>query len=556
MTPPYYTATLASLSRGWSYTSTDGDVPSGTLPVYLADDWSLTWGFENEQVPGQLLTQTFKFRLYARNVGDLPVVDRGDLVTLDLRIGAAGSRIAAPPPFQVTECVVDVDPELVNDPNVYAATAEVTAVDQLSYLRTVQPTSGTTPLVASPYESTFFLWRPRFAQYARQIGVAIGCPTWWGDQEGPLYPLKNDGSHFQNISGLIANWEGSGFDIVTRELNSHHPGGWTHTIVPGYQSNPATWPAGWRRVGPDTWWGDNDFAHPEYAISEPVTSFRYYLQPASRKTPTTELPLRFVMSGATLTVERTPPTAGGGHSRGAVDAAWCDLPVSLRRSREHRVNDARLLGWEQLYAPGSGSSSTPGNTTAGVRDYADNADIAARNLRTVREIPTNLFFGEVPFPTNPTFDVNGREHPIVGPNYLADSSQDSSWVFDEFKLYASRIPDAYAADLLPKLTPRAAGETDGDAMVLRHLTVYRASPRSLPSDVTGPISGFIVTGRLRIVDGDLEWTLTLTPGLPVRTGAATTPVTVGEVQAAAYGNTTNPNIDPYVRVGELDYIDA
>lgn len=555
MNPPYYTVTVASLTRGWSYTTTDGDVPDpdNLDPVYLADELTVDWGFKGDLVPGQLDPSVLKFRFYTRDADDVPLVDRGDLLTVDVRIGTVGSRIAAPAPFAVTEVLVDVDEELVLDPDVYACTVQVTAVDSLSYLLG-EFVPGVNPI--SPYATSMFLWRPQWAQLARQVGRTIACPTWWGEQEGPLYPLTAAAGHFQNVTGVTMSWDGNGAAIVERQANSHQPGAITHTLTPGYSATPSSFPAGYRRIGPDLWWGDNDFQQPAWALVEPQTSLRYYMQPASRKTSDGDLPLRLVVAGGRLTVEPNPVSTSGstrGHSRGAIDSAWIDLPISLRRAREHRVNVARVLGWEGAYASGGGTPAA----RASARESYDLNDLANRGVASARDIPTHLYFGEVPFGTNPSFDVLGREHPFVGANFLGDTSADQAWVYDEFTLFASRIPQAYATDLLSHLTPRYPGETDGDGHVLRHVTIYRPSPRVRMVDAPGMVRGFITSGRLKLVAGDIEFRLTLTPGLPQRTSTAPTPVTFAEFEAVATAaGLTIDQVDPLISYDDLDYIDA
>lgn len=576
MTPPYYTVTIANTTRGWSYASTHGDDPDPAVPVHLADLLELAWSFEDEQVPGQLNPMTLTFGLYARDADDLPIVDQGDTLTVDVRVGTLGARIAQPAPFTVTAADVDIDDELAVDPAAFAVTARIKATCDLAYLRATYPTPGPrTGADTTGADALQYRWRPQLAQLARQVGRSILAPTWWLDAQGPIWPTRPDGvSKFQGVSGLNllpASWVNKNAHKIAADLlASHQPGGsgpagptgttpggsggLTHTLVPGYRANTATLPTGYRRVGPNNAWGDGFSTNqPAQALSEPATSRYYACVPASRKTTDATLPVTFLNTVGVATLRVQPNPSSDYHYRGALDAAWIDLPLTLRRARGHRVDYVRVAG-VQSRNDGTASGGTP-QTEAATRDSADLASLAVRGVPTTRSVDTALWFGDVPVNPSASLDLTSAEGFYVGQTYLGDGSQDGTWVYDDLTLYASRISDALATAVLTSLTPRYPGETGGDGQVLRHFVVYNASARSRPVDQPSMIAGFAVAGRLRVTGGDIEVTLTLTPGMPVRIGAAPTPVTVGDAQTSNWGLVTVGNIDDRLVVGDLDLID-
>src|SRR5687767_3657638 len=90
MDAPFYTVTVASLTAGWSYTTTHGDTPTGSEPVLLGDPLTYRWGFADNLIPGQLLPSVASVTLFAATADDVPEVQIGDEITLDVAL-AAGS---------------------------------------------------------------------------------------------------------------------------------------------------------------------------------------------------------------------------------------------------------------------------------------------------------------------------------------------------------------------------------------------------------------------------------------------------------------------------------
>jgi len=177
--------------------------------------------------------------------------------------------------------------------------------------------------------------------------------------------------------------------------------------------------------------------------------------------------------------------------------------------------------------------------------------------------------GRGPSPREPDFDLylgNRYTHianswPVpwpgpaaAAPYFASDASALAApYSYDAFELRASLVPDAVAADLLPTIAPRLPAETDGDGRLVRHLTVYGMDP-----DIRfagQPVLGFVVSGSLTIVDGELVFTLLTVPGNPTVTGGSATPVLVSEVVGTATGAVLPPNIDPQITVAELAYVD-
>lgn len=546
MDSPRYTVTVASLTRGWSYTTTHGETPDTGDPVHLGDDLRYRWGYAGGVIPNRLGPLLLTAKLVAKTAGDVPTVDKGDLVTVDLRVGTTGQRIIAPPPMRVTTVELEIDENIATgDPDAYAATLTIAAADVTADAETAVPVQRN---IGPGTTIQHTRWRACMAQIGKSIGVSIGCPSWWPDAENQLSSL-----------GFVepAEWKSPAAEILTRLLASHQPSNYDHVLTPGYDAASA-YAAGYRWVGPDdevnwrTAPGVLDGVAWKADAADPATPLRYYLVPASRRVDGTGggLPLAFEVRDGTLTLvpSLAAPTARG-HGRQAVDAGWCELPAVMRRSREHRANLVQINGERRKvdasvspasFNFGNGSLTYTGDTSDG---------LVVREVNTWLELddtPDSVYAGGV-------VAYASADAPLVAANYLSDPSSKAAWVYDAFTLVASRIPQDIADDLLPKLAPRFPGETDGDGQALRHLTIYRPAAASRAG--ADLVSGFVTAGELQVVDGDLYWTFTLTPGLPQWVGATPTPVTVGDVAAAGYGTTTAPDIDPLIRVADLALID-
>lgn len=446
-----------------------GESPDPDEDLHLADGLTYSWGFEGDLVPGQLEPATASITLLGRTAADLPEIGLGDMAAFAVFIGPAISTMVDPPPMRVTSVEVDLDQD-----QDFVATMRLGLTDTLADLNAETPTA----LRPRP-EAPRFRWRPRLAELAHQIGRSIGAPTWWADDEGPAeHPSWGTLLH-----GLaITLWAGSARDMLTALLNSHQPGGYTHTAVPGYPTG--SWTSGYDRVGPTTW----DPNPPDTPITEPVTDERYYLVKASRKAT--------------------------GHTTAEIDAAWCDIPAKARKAREQIINVVRVQGET---ATESAPSSGVWQYAAGFTEADDPTD-RAQYGPTVRDLPTQLWLGYTPIGSDP---VPPPAPAIVAANFLSDASVRSSpWVYDKFQLVSSRIPQATADTLLPYIAPRFPGATDGDDTVLRHLTLTNLDT-AIDFDGDGEVSGFLVRGSLTVTnptgqpgDGDLIWNLTLTPGEP------------------------------------------
>jgi hypothetical protein len=387
-------------------------------------------------------------------------------------------------------------------------------------------------------------WRPRLAEIANRIGRTIGSPTWWSDTEHPTPETGSGGwaSGLEKAYTRRGGWNGrSARDLLTQLLNSHQPSGYTHTVAPGYSANPATFPAGWQRVGPVLAGSWSDSGEP--AVAEPQTSHRYYIVPASRAVVAgaTPWPGQLAVVDGLLTITGEVST-GNTNTRLGLDARWCELPATARRSREHIINTVRQTGQIIVAQPSAFFSYE-----AGQLDHYNAASVAAVGP-SARETPTalNLLPQGVLIPLAPA---------IAAPRFMSDASVLASpWAHERLQLTSSEIPQADAEQLLPRLAPRFPGETDGDGQVLRHITVF-----GMDADARfggQPMTGFVASGLLTIADGEMTWTLDCTPGLPQWVGAAPTPATVGQVLAASYAGQPVEDVDPRITIVELAYTAA
>lgn len=547
MDAPYYTATVTSLTAGWSYTATHEEVPDPGEPVHLGHTLSYRWGFSDDLVPGQLLPTVASVVLYAQTADDVPDVQIGDQITLDVRVGVAGPRIIQPPPMRVTSATVEIDLD-----QAYVAEVKVTAVDTLVDLPGMFPAvlgdnfgppgSG---LEYDDIRGARRAWRPRLAEIANRIGRTIGCPTWWSDTEHPN-PGTGAAGWAEGLERALVRrggWNGrSARDLLTQLLNSHQPSGVTHSVAPGYSSNPATFPAGWQRVGPvaGASWSDSG----EPSVAEPATSHRYYLVPASRTVVAgaTPWPGRLAVVDGLLTIT-AQPTTGDTNVRVGLDARWCEIPTTARRAREHIINTIKQTGEIRVQQPSAFVDYQPGEL-----QHVDAASVAAVGP-SGRETPTalNLIPQGALTPLAPA---------IAAARFFSDASVLAApWAYDEVKVTSSEIPQADATALLPRIAPRFPGETDGDGLVLRHVTLYALASEARFGN-GDPMTGFVAAGQLAIADGELTWTLECTPGLPQWSGAAPTPVTVGQVDAASYQAQPIELIDPRIRIADLAYVSA
>lgn len=554
---PLYTVSVTS-SKGWTYTATEGDVPSTAVRTHLGDGLSYRWSFSGEQVPGQLDPSTAVVRFVCKAMSDVPDVDKGDFLTLTIRLGTVGAFILTPPPLRVTAVEAEIDEDLPEVDPRFPVTVTVSLVDELAWLRALVPQplplqSTVIPSASTvgPVPYTMPRWRERLAQVALAIGRAIGAPTWWTADERPPQTSPPPPSF---VTGLDErwNWEDNGHVTVEKILNSWTPGWHAHTLVPGYSSTPSTYPFGWQRVGPQgTNWG-LFISGGGTPIAEPLTSHRFYVVPASRMAGATAiLPTKFGVVDGILTAVPNVNTQTG-YTQLAVDAKATSLPVKLRRSREHFV-DQLIYSGQDTYR--HDSAQTVATKREG-RLFGYSNPLSSE-IQTTRQLDTQLDLGDgtdsyvsgTPRTTNAFGVLNAA--------FFSDASARQAYAWDDFELSAAAMSAADQTAVLPLLAPRAPGEVNGDGLVVRHLTVTRVALDARPTDNPVLPSGFIARGQLDVKGGDLVYTLALAPGVPnpLLTTTAATPVTVGEVNAAAYGNTLTAAVDALIRIADLDYID-
>lgn len=485
--PPLYTVTVYNYQRGWTYSVTQGVAPDLTQPVQLADALLYKFGFPGQQIPSGVPTPSqVEFALWCRDATEVPEVQIGDLVGVDVRLGTSGPRIAAPPPMTVASAEAQVNlPRTAHPEREYTTLLPITLVDTRASLPTLFPQ----PRNSFAQRSNQQLWRPRLAEVAAQIGYSIGCPTWWPDLTGPVGVQGRDLAS----DGDGTTWESDASKLLEGLVNTHQPNGVTHTLVPYYGAGypTATNGGAYRWVGPTAttytaWDGDtkNVWA-PGPAIGDPNTDFKFLIVPASR-----------IINA---------------HSDATLDANWCNLPVTARRAREHVIESVTIGGDERHVASADGLTgsvtvrkstrnfgvATPGAATRAVHAYAFLGDSA----------DSSYYGGITPDHTSPVGNA-------IAARFISDPSTRAAWVYDQFSMFASRVPDAQRAAVLPYICPRPPGEPNGDGHVVRRFSIGNVSPAALLPDSTIP-GGFLAAGSLAITGGDLRFDLTLTPGNPL-----------------------------------------
>lgn len=537
MESPRYTVTVESLTRGWSYTTTEGDAADFADDVHLISPLSYSGGFKSDQIPGQLEPCQAVVNFAARTADDSPAVVQGDMVKFSVRVGTDGPFIVDPPAMRVTEAVLDLDPH-----REYAARLNIGLVDVLSTLPTLTPYN---PAGGEFYGGEWW-WRERFAEIAYTIGRTIGAPDWWPDGEHIAVPV---GAGDPSV-GLRLDAPAYGDDAgeeLEKLINSHQVSGYTHVLTPNYRD---THPTGFEKIGPSTW-RFHDGTTRTAPFTEPTTTERFYYVVGSRRTDASGgLPLVLAVEDGVLTIVPGTPTPGG-NARLGVFAAWCQIPAAVRRAREHITTVARLAGQGALQRedePGFANQDE-------AREFG--SALETEYGRIIREIPTALFLGSTPGGALDPWP----EPPLVAASFISDDSV-GTWAFDEFRIRSSLIPDAHVENVLPKIAPRFPGETDGDHSVVRHVVIYGLDGSASVGGAA--VAGFVAHWSMSIgrsagaprgvVSGDIEWTLSLTPGEP-QWDVDPTPVTFDEFETAAAGLTFG-HVDPRIRLADLAYVDA
>lgn len=526
MDTPRYTVTITSLTRGWTHTVTQGDVVDRNVSLHLTDTFSLDWTFQDEQIPGQLEPMRVTFGFAAFSTADLPAMAEDDLVSVRVCLGASGPDLV-----NLLACRVAVPEVTLRPQSVRAAVMSVTAVDLLADLRGRLLTAASTG-----NSSDRARLRQRYALAGAQLGRSIGVPAAWDDEEH-ANSLDSVGT-----GTLTYFWPEKNADKFLESLSaSWSPDGIHHTVTPHY---------GWGYPTGYEWCGPSGTGSPWSGIVpqvDPNSLIKFLMTPAGRTlADAAPLPLRFVVEGGLLTL-----TEHADADRLLVlDAAWCKVPAVARRSREHVIDTVDIGGVEPAVV--EAGTEHDAYEEPDIRRVVTNAvDSAPRRARAVdTQLRLSTYTRSTDVHTTDSYQAANIE--AVADVFLTDPTADATpWAFDEFLLTADPMSQAEAEDVLPRIVPSYPG--DGrDGRVVRHLTI-----RALPPEVRFdgmPVVGFVVRGSMTIQRGHLEFTLTTAPGMP--SPLLTSPVTVGEVDAASYQATLVSAIDPLITVADLAYVAA
>ena len=561
MTTIPYTVQLENVTRSWSYTSVQGTVPDRTDPVQLADGATYSWEFDGELVPAALHQLALGFSLWCHTATDVPTCDRGDEIRLRLTVGT--KTLVDSPPLYVNTVEVATDLPVGLPPDGYTTQVVIRCADDTTNLPALRPQPRTLIGawlgwgVGTPFGQQ--RWSRRLAEIAERVGRSLGVPSWWptgATLATTTTPTQVDivqppGGTEVSAAGKL--WTEDAATMLETTLNSGQPRHQHHTIVPSWAG---AYPTGYQSgVFPrDT------SVDPDTGLADPASSRRLLAVPASRRTPNQSWPLQLGVLDAVLTLlPAAGPASQVAHDRIGIDAAWCDLPVKVRRAREHIINTVELKGalMRSAYtAPGPQVDEVVnGSVTAG--------NPALGEPTNTRSVPTYRLLAQEPgstfAPGNTPIGYGGGAYDFL---WWSDASQRAAWVYDAFTMRASRVDPTLRDTVLPRLAPRIPGEPDGNGQVLKHLTIYRPAPETRFADAPQLVTGFVASGQLRIAGGDLLYTYTLTPGLPIPLDAsgvdttAATPVTVGQVDTGSYQAQQLSTIDPLILVADLAYAAA
>lgn len=524
-----YTATVESLTRGWTYTAVEGEEADPTEPVQWIAPLSFQWKLESEVPPAQLEPTAAELHFAGMTAGDLPAVDIGDLIKISVRYGTTGPYIIDPPPFLVTSAEATLTPRRAQT---YKARLRIAMSDLLSELATLYPITETVNLFDElGYLTPSSRFRVFISEVAKKVNRTIGVPTSWSDLEG------SDNA----ATGLRIKdqFTGSGLDELQKWLRSYAPEDMIHVLTPAYLDSH---PTGYEKAGPPTGttnWGPGT-AEAQATDAAVSTTRRYYIVPASKNASGTDLPLTVDVVGGVLTLVPVATTPDG-HSRIAIDAAHCRIPAVARRSREHLVNFVRLKGTAAITPIGGSVSEGPYE-----RDYV--VEGAAVHGKVGREVDVYLFLGS--FPSDASGE-NPPGPPALAPHYAGEIGG-GAWALDKFQLVTSTMPTDEAELLLPRIAPRFLGEEDGDEQVLRHVAIYHLDDSAAVAE--GSLAGFIVAGSMTITGGDIIWDLNVCPGSPVWTGTEPA-LTYSEFETAVSG-LAYEDIDPRIAYDDMTYADV
>lgn len=558
MTTIPYTVQLENVTRGWSYTTVQGTVPDRADPVQLADGATYSWEFGDELVPAALHQLALGFSLWCHTAADVPACDRGDEIRLRLTVGT--KKLVDSPPMYVNTMEVATDLPVGLPPDGYTTQVVIRCTDDTANLPSMrpQPRGLTTSWNGIPAGTPFGQqrWNMRLAEIGQQIGRSIGVPTWWGSNALVLgnstTPAQSDlvcvpGGTEASAAGKL--WSETAADMLESTLNGGQPRHQHHTVVPSWSG---AYPTGYQSVVFGT-----DAVDPPTGIADPASARRLLVVPASRRTQNHSWPVKLgVLNGVLTLVPAAGSASQVAHDRIGIDAGWCDLPVRARRAREHVVNTVELKSvlmrseydgtvQKDTLVPGSVTVTSPSKPVG-----------EPSNLRSV---PTYIWLlGQEPgstfAPGNVPWGYTGGAWDFL---WWSDDSQRAAWVYDAFTMRGSRVDPTLRDTVLPRLAPRIPGEPDGNGQVLKHLTIYRPAPETRFGDAPQLVTGFVTSGQLRIIGGDLLYTFTLTPGQPLPIDAsgngstyAANP-TVGDVTGSSYAGQPAGDVDPLILIRDL-----
>lgn len=93
---PVYRVTVHNDDQGWTQTAEHGETPPLITDVtaFLMDDFQMGWGLEGDQAPAKLAADTCTFKIFCRTAADLPAIEVGDVLLVNLdRVGPSGLLI-------------------------------------------------------------------------------------------------------------------------------------------------------------------------------------------------------------------------------------------------------------------------------------------------------------------------------------------------------------------------------------------------------------------------------------------------------------------------------
>jgi hypothetical protein len=521
-----YYVEVRNLTRGWTMTSTHGDIEDlddEQLDAVLVAPLRIRWAFERGLIPGHLEPVRVSFGIWARTVTREQAIDLGDVVAVDVRLGPTGPYLYRFEGGRVTEAPTDLVP---GQP--WASRTTVEVADFLA------DASSKFPVYGNEWGNRA-VWQTRLAMVGAAIGYSIGIPSALATM-AVVFPRLRD------------RWFGdSAASILTRILNSRAPNDVHHTLTVRYTPGATAYPTGWVWAEPADRVPDEIVPTP--LVPDPLTWIRYLVAPASRREPEAYAsPLQFAVVGGRVTLSNTPGGTGP-RKHPALAARWCRIPTSITRRRDHLINTSRLKGFHQSQLA---AGTTSNYDKAASLEVTNAADVATRG-NIAREVDTDLVLRE--YASDETVLGSYRPGTVEQANtYLSDASVlVSNRAYDSLDLDPGLMTAAEHAAILPYLVPTPPGL--GDGRVLRHLTVWGLSDDVASANVIP--GGFVSGGELVIERGRVRYAFTTTPGQPIYTGTAPTPITVGAFRVKALA-TAYPvsSLDPTIRVADAYKIGA